>query len=100
LSAQQIVATLKISSAHQPEKSVVGTTALRDEFRVKSRKLALDEIEHSLKSQTYLQTTAFYDQLNIPYRRVDKQDIDFHWTLPLPNPGCDILETLAGYKKV
>lgn len=99
LSAQQIVATLTISSAHQPEKFIVGTSALRDEFRVKSRKLALDEIEHSLKSQTYLQTAAFYDQLNIPYRRVDKQDIDFHWTLPLPRPGCDIPETIAEYKK-
>lgn len=99
LSAQQIVATLTVSSAHQPEKFIVGASALKEEFRVKSRKFALDEIEHSLKSQTYLQAATVYDQLSIPYHHVDKQDVDFHWTLPIPSPGGDILDVFADYKK-
>lgn len=90
LSAQQIVDTLTISGSHSPESYVVGTTALQEAFRVKSRKLALDKIEHSLKSQTYLQSAAFFDQLNIPYRRFSEDDIDFLWTLPLPNPIGEI----------
>lgn len=90
LSAREIVETMAISAAHTPESYIVGTTALSGNYRVGSRRLALDKIEHSLKSQTYLQSAAFYDQLNIPFRRFGEEDIDFHWTLPLPNPVGEI----------
>lgn len=85
LSAAQMVETLSLSGAHTPESFIVGTAALAEGFRVASRRLALDRIEHSLKSQTYLQSAAFFDQLNIPFRKFGEDDIDFEWTLPLPN---------------
>lgn len=90
LSAKQIVDTLAISESRSPSSYVVGAAALVDGFRVKSRRIALDEIEHSLKSQTYLQTVAFFDRLNIPFRQFGEEDIDFSWTLPLPNPVGEI----------
>lgn len=90
LSARQIADTLSISSSHSPESYIAGTAALQEAFRVKARKLALDQIEHSLKSQTYYQSAAFLDQLNIPYRRFSEDDIEFPWTLPLPNPVGEI----------
>ncbi|MEO1985129.1 MAG: hypothetical protein ABGX47_00515 [Martelella sp.] len=99
LSAQQIVDTLSISSTHSPESYVVGTTALQEAFRVKARKFALDQIEHSLKSQTYYQSAAFLDQLNIPYRRFSEDDIEFPWTLPLPNPIGEIPKMFVEQKE-
>jgi hypothetical protein len=90
LSAKEIVDTLSISSTRTPESYVVGVAALAEKFRVTSRRIQLDRIEHSLKSQTYFQTAAFFDQLNIPYRRFGEEDIDFPWTLPLPNPVGEI----------
>lgn len=99
LSARQIVDTLSISSSHSPESYVVGTAALQEGYRVKSRKLALDQIEHSLKSQTYYQSAAFLDQLNIPYRRFSEDDIDFSWTLPLPNPVGEIPKMFVEQKE-
>ncbi|WP_225130971.1 MULTISPECIES: hypothetical protein [unclassified Bradyrhizobium] len=99
LSARQIVDTLSISSTHSPVSYVVGTTALQDAFRIKARKLALDQIEHSLKSQTYYQSAAFLDQLNIPYRRFSENDIEFPWTLPLPNPVGEIPKMFVEQKE-
>jgi hypothetical protein len=104
LSARQVVDTLSISGSHAPESYVVGAAALDEVFRVKSRKLALDQIEHSLKSQTYYQSAAFLDQLNIPYRRFSEDDIAFPWTLPLPNPVGEIpkmfVEQKEGLRKI
>lgn len=99
LSARQIVDTLSISSGHSPESYVVGVAALEEIFRVKSRKLALDQIEHSLKSQTYYQSAAFFDQLSIPYRRFSEDDIAFPWTLPLPNPVGEIPKMFVEQKE-
>ncbi|MFS8037429.1 hypothetical protein ACI7BZ_10775 [Xanthobacter sp. AM11] len=99
LSARQIVDTLSISSSHSPESYVVGATALQETFRVKARKFALDQIEHSLKSQTYYQSAAFLDQLNIPYRRFSEDDIEFPWTLPLPNPVGEIPKMFVDQKE-
>ena len=99
LSARQVVDTLSISSSHSPESYVVGAAALEEIFRVKSRKLALDQIEHSLKSQTYYQSAAFLDQLNIPYRRFSEDDIAFPWTLPLPNPVGEIPKMFVEQKE-
>ncbi|GAB9248891.1 hypothetical protein BDS110ZK12_78300 [Bradyrhizobium diazoefficiens] len=99
LSARQIVNTLSISSTHSPESYVVGTTALQGTFRINARKLALDQIEHSLKSQTYYQSAAFLDKLNIPYRRFSEDDIDFPWTLPLPNPVGEIPKMFVEQKE-
>jgi len=99
LSARQIVDKLSVSGSHSPESYVVGTAAIDETFRVKSRKLALDQIEHSLKSQTYLQTAAFFDQLNIPFRRFSEDDIDFPWTLPLPNPVGEIPKMFVDQKE-
>lgn len=99
LSAKQIVDTLSISSTNPPERFVVGTAALTNQFRVTSRKLALDQIEHSLKIQTYPQLAAFFDRLNIPFRRFSEDDIDFHWTLPLPNPVGEISKMFVEQKK-
>ena len=90
LSATEIVDVLAISATHVPESYIVGSAALSGAYRISSRRLALDRIEHSLKSQTYLQSAAFFDQLNIPFRRFGEDDIDYPWTLPLPNPVDDI----------
>ncbi|MHC4047563.1 hypothetical protein [Bradyrhizobium sp. 23AC] len=104
MSARQIADALSLSASHSPESYVVGTAALQESYRVKSRKLALDQIEHSLKSQTYYQSAAFLDQLNIPYRRFSEDDIDFSWTLPLPNPIGEIpkmfVEQKEGLRKI
>ncbi|MET4236480.1 hypothetical protein ACVWXN_005946 [Bradyrhizobium sp. i1.4.4] len=86
LSARQIVDTLSISTSRSPESYIAGATALQEAFRVKARRLALDQIEHSLKRQTYYQSTAFLDQLNIPYRRFSEDDIDFPWAFRSQNP--------------
>lgn len=99
LSARQIVETLSISTSHSPESYIAGSTALQEAFRVKSRKLALNQIEHSLKSQTYYQSTAFLDQLNIPYRLFSEDDIEFAWTLPLPNPVGEIPKMFVEQKE-
>lgn len=99
LSARQIVDTLSISTSHSPESYIAGTTALQEAFRVKARKLALDQIEHSLKRQTYYQSAAFLDQLNIPYRRFSEDDIEFPWTLPLPNPFGEIPKMFVEQKE-
>ncbi len=90
LSAAEIAGALRLSATHTPPSYVVGSAALSGAFRVTSRRLSLDKIEHSLKSQTYLQSAAFFDQLNIPFRRFGEDDIDFQWTLPLPNPVGEI----------
>ncbi|MER8808265.1 hypothetical protein [Mesorhizobium australicum] len=99
LSARQIADTLSISSSHSPESYIAGTAALQEAFRVKARKLALDQIEHSLKSQTYYQSAAFLDQLNIPYRRFSEDDIEFPWTVPLPNPVGEIPKMFVEQKE-
>jgi hypothetical protein len=90
LSAAEIVESLPLSTAQGPESFVLGKAALASDFRVRSRRLALDRIEHSLKSQTYSQSAAFFDRLNIPFRKFGEDDIDFEWTLPLPNPVGEI----------
>lgn len=99
LSASRIVATLSLSSTRSPESYIVGAAALDDALRIKSRKLALDQIEHSLKSQTYVQSAAFFDRLNIPFRRFTEDDIDFPWTLPLPNPVAQIPKMFVDQKE-
>ncbi len=98
LSAKDIIGALE-PSVTDPNRLVVGTAALVDRFRVTSRKLALDRIEHRLKDQSYGQTLAFLDQLNIPYRRFGEDDIEFAWTLPLPNPIGDIREMFFDQKE-
>jgi hypothetical protein len=52
-----------------------------------------------LKSQSYLQSAAFFDQLNIPFRRFGEDDIDFPWTLPLPNPVGEIPKMFVEQKE-
>ncbi|MQW13116.1 hypothetical protein GHK51_22895 [Sinorhizobium meliloti] len=99
LSAKDIAETLTLSTTHSPEAYVIGTKALADAFRVDSRKMSLDKIEHSLKSQSYQQLAAMSDQLNIPFRRFNKDDIDFAWTLPLPNPVGDITKMFVDQKE-
>ncbi|OCP08403.1 MULTISPECIES: hypothetical protein [unclassified Ensifer] len=99
LSAKDIADNLTLSTARSPEAYVVGTKALVDAFRVNSRKLSLDRIAHSLRSQSYQQLAAISDQLNIPFRRVNKDDIDFNWTLPLPNPIGDITKMFVDQKE-
>lgn len=99
LSARQIVETLQISATKKPESYVVGAAALHDDFRIDSRRLALDRIEHSIRSQNHYQSAAFLDRLHIPFRRFGEDDIEFEWALPLPNPVGRIPEMFVEHKE-
>ena len=90
LSARDIVKFLKVSPSYSPQSYVVGTAALATRFKVGAVTPALDQIEHSLKVQSYYQVTTVLDRMHIPYRTPADGDIDFDWTTPLPNPMADV----------
>lgn len=99
LSAADIVGAMPLGSRRGTESYLLGAEALSGSYLVRSQRLALDRIEHSLKSRTYTQSAAFLDRLHIPFRRFGEDDIDFAWTLPLPNDTGDVRQMFFELKE-
>jgi hypothetical protein len=99
LSAKEIVDTLELGTGGSAGKYVLGARARGENFEVRSRSRALDRIEHSLKMQSPAQTLALMDELRIPYRALDRANIDYSWALPIPNQQVDIPREFVECKK-
>jgi hypothetical protein len=92
LSSSEIVDTLDQTKDGTP-RYIAGPKALDEKFRVLNRQQALDKIQHELARRSSSESFRFLDQVNIPYRRIEKSDIDFAYTLPIPNSQADIPRT-------
>ena len=97
LSADDIVASLE-RTEEVPSRFIVGAKALDPKFQVQSRRQALDRIEHELKIRSPLASFHLLDKVNIPYRKVSEGDIDYRYTLPIPNSQADIPGTYQEYR--
>jgi len=97
LSASEIARELNRSGTDSSQ-FVIGAKALDRRFMVTSRKLALDRIAYEIEHQTLSQATRVLDRLNIPYRKINVEDIDFRYSLPLPNSQINIPKGFAEYK--
>ncbi|ETU79903.1 hypothetical protein Q095_00356 [Pseudomonas aeruginosa PS50] len=97
LSSADIVETLSRSSS-EPANFVVGAKAFKDKFRVINRSQALDKIQHAISGRSSIESLRFLDQVNIPYRKVEKEAIDYDYTLPIPNSQADIAKTFYEYR--
>lgn len=98
LSATDMVQTLKLDH-ETPKRFVVGSKALVDKFRVdQHRRQALDRIEHTINTRTLTQSIHFLDRVHIPFYRFTADDIDYHYTLPVPNSQADIPKAYFEYR--
>lgn len=97
LSSSDIVETLSRNSSN-PESFIIGAKAFKDKFRVVNRGQALDKIQHALTGRSSIESLRFLDQVNIPYRKVEKEAIDYDYTLPIPNSQADIAKAFYDYR--
>ena len=97
LSSADIVATLDQTS-EDPSKFVVGTKALDNKFLVSSKSFALDRIAHELQVRTAAESFIFLDRINIPFRRITKDNIEHSYALPIPNTQTDIPKAYFEYR--
>lgn len=97
LSSREIVDTLD-QSKDGPPRYIAGSKALDEKFRVLNRQQALDKIQHELARRSSSESFRFLDQVNIPYRKIEKSDIDFAYTLPIPNSQADIPRAFYNYR--
>ena len=97
LSSHDIVETLSKSSS-DPESFVVGARAFKEKFQIVNRGQALDKIQHALTKRSSIESLRFLDQVNIPYHKVERDAIDYDYTLPIPNSQADIAKTFYDYK--
>jgi len=65
---------------------------------VKSHRQALDRIAHDLEMRSSVESFRFLDRVNIPFRKVSEQDIDYTYTLPIPNSQTDIPKSYHEYR--
>lgn len=92
LSASDIVETLSKNSS-DPASYIAGTKAFSEKFKIINRGQALDKIQHALTRRSTVDSLRFLDQVNIPYYKVEKDAIEFDYTLPVPNTRVDIAKT-------
>ncbi|WP_280153262.1 hypothetical protein [Piscinibacter sp. XHJ-5] len=97
LSSREIAETLD-RSKDDPPRYIAGKKALDEKFRVLNRRQALDKIQHELAQRSSSESLRFLDRVNIPYRKVEKRDIDFAYTLPIPNSQEDIPRAFYDYR--
>lgn len=86
LSADDIMKhlALKQGDKEEPKKFVVGVAARREDFRIKSKREALNQIEYGLRHQSPAQERFFLNRLNIPGYTISEEQIDFKWTSAVP----------------
>ena len=97
LSAKEIADHLDRTDEDLP-RFIVGTLALDPKFRVANRRQALDRIEHEIAIRSSAELFVFLDRVNIPFRKVSENDIDYRYTLPIPNSQADIPKTYFQYR--
>ncbi|WP_223480610.1 MULTISPECIES: hypothetical protein [unclassified Pseudomonas] len=97
LSSSEIVAALDMTK-DSPSRYIAGRKAFDEKFRVLNRRQALDKIQHELTHRSSSESLRFLDQVNIPYRKVEKSNIDFAYTLPIPNSQADISKAFYDYR--
>ncbi len=79
-------------TSKEPFRYILGRKAIQGRFRVVSRELALGKIEHELLGRSYAEVVWFLDRVNIPYLKLKKGDIEYEYTLPIPNSQAEIAE--------
>ena len=97
LSSAEIAATLDRTD-DEKRAFIVGAKALAETFRVTSRRQALDRIAHALTARSPMESFRFLDRVNIPFRKVSEHDIDYAYTLPIPNSQADIPKSYMEYR--
>ncbi|HHW2661449.1 hypothetical protein ACM747_22055 [Pseudomonas aeruginosa] len=97
LSSSDIVETLSRSGS-DPANFIVGAKAFKDKFRVVNRGQALDKIQHTLTGRSSIESLRFLDEVNIPYRKVEREAIDYDFTLPIPNSQADIAKAFYDHR--
>jgi len=97
LSSSDIAATLD-KTTDDPPQFIVGAKALDKKFLVKSHRQALDRIAHDLEMRSSVESFRFLDRVNIPFRKVSEQGIDYTYTLPIPNSQTDIPKSYHEYR--
>lgn len=97
LSSREISETLDRSN-DDPQRYIAGKRVFDEKFRVRNRRQALNKIQHELEQRSPSESLRFLDQVNIPYRRVEESDIDFAYTLPIPNSQIDIPRAFYKYR--
>lgn len=97
LSSAEIAATLDRTD-DEKRAFIIGAKALAETFQVTSRRQALDRIAHALAARSPMESFRFLDRVNIPFRKVSEQDIDYAYTLPIPNSQANIPKTYLEYR--
>jgi hypothetical protein len=97
LSADEIHSNLDLAEK-EPWRYIVGAKSLDEKYRVTSRRLALDKIAHEIAIRSSLDAFLFLDQVNVPYRKVSEADIEYSYTLPIPNTQTDIPKSYLAYR--
>lgn len=98
LSAQDITSALEQTDDDKP-RYILGKKALDQQYLIRSRKQALDRISQDIATRPSLASFQFMDQVNVPYRQISESNIDYRYTLPLPNSQADIPKTYLEYRE-